>query len=150
MEKIDLRKASKESKEAIRTRAIRMHEQGLKQNKIAILLGVHKNSIYQWVELYKEQGSKGLKEVVRGRKKGDGKLLNNRQEKEIQRMIVDKMPDQLKLPYALWTRKAIVDLIKRTYKINLAIRTMGDYLNIWGFTLLKSLKKKLMGKTIKL
>ena len=141
MEKIDLRKASKESKEAIRIRAIRMHEQGLKQNKIAILLGVHKNSIYQWVKLYKEQGSKGLKEVVRGRKKGDGKLLNNRQEKEVQRMIVDKMPDQLKLPYALWTRKAIVDLIKRTYKINLAIRTMGDYLNIWGFTPQKPKKK---------
>lgn len=141
MEKIDLRKADKESKEAIRIRAIRMHDQGLKQIKIAMLLGVHKNSVYQWVKLYKERGSKGLKDVRRGRKKGDGKLLTNGQEKEIQRMIVDKMPDQLKLPYALWTRKAIVDLIKRTYKISIAIRTMGDYLNLWGFTPQKPKKK---------
>jgi transposase len=56
-------------------------------------------------------------------------------------MIVDKMPDQLKLPYALWTRKAIVDLIKRTYNIKIAIRTMGDYLNQWGFTPQKPKKK---------
>jgi len=141
MEKIDLRKANKETKEAIRLSAIGMHKQGLKQNKIATLLGVHANSICKWVKLYKTQGSKGLKEVKRGRKKEFGKLLNNDQEKAIQKMIVDKMPDQLKLPYALWTRKAIVDLVKRTFKINIAIRTMGDYLNKWGFTPQKPKKK---------
>ena len=141
MEKIDLRKAGTEEKEAVRVRAIRMYEKKIKQIEIALLLGVHKNSIYQWIKLYKEQGKKGLKEVKRGRKKGYGKLLNAQQEKEIQRMIVDKMPDQLKLPYALWTRKAIRDLIKRTYKINIAIRTVGDYLNCWGFTPQKPKKK---------
>jgi transposase len=141
MEKIDLRKASTAEKEAIRIRAIMMHKQNIKQNEIAFLLGVHKNSIYQWVKIFKEQGKKGLKEVKKGRKKGDGKLLSNEQEKEVQKMIVDKMPDQLKLPYALWTRKAIVDLIKRTYNIKVAIRTMGDYLNQWGFTPQKPKKK---------
>ena len=141
MEKIDLRKASTAEKEAIRIRAMMMHKQKVKQNEIAFLLGVHKNSIYQWVKIFKEQGKKGLKEVKKGRKKGDGKLLSNEQEKEVQKMIVDKMPDQLKLPYALWTRKAIVDLIKRTYNIKIAIRTMGDYLNQWGFTPQKPKKK---------
>ncbi|MEA1874718.1 MAG: IS630 family transposase [Bacteroidota bacterium] len=141
MEKIDLRKAGIKEKEAIRVRAIMMYKKKIKQNEIALLLGVHKNSIYQWIKLYKEQGKRGLKEVKRGRKKGYGKLLNAQQEKEIQRMIVDKMPDQIKLPYALWTRKAIKDLIKRTYKINIAIRTVGDYLNSWGFTPQKPKKK---------
>jgi len=141
MEKIDLRKAGKEEKEAIRTRAIRMDKKNLPQIQIALLLGVHRNSIRNWIISYNEKGNKGLKEVKRGRKKGDGKLLNKLQEKEIQKMIVDKMPDQLKLPYALWTRKAIVDLIKRTYNIKVAIRTMGDYLNLWGFTPQKPKKK---------
>jgi len=141
MEKIDLRKASTAEKEAIRIRAMMMYKQNINQNEIALLLGVHKNSIYQWVKIFKEQGKKGLKEVKKGRKKGDGKLLSNEQEKEVQKMIVDKMPDQLKLPYALWTRKAIVDLIKRTYNIKVAIRTMGDYLNQWGFTPQKPKKK---------
>jgi len=141
METIDLRKASKEEKEAIRIRAIRMYKKNLQQMQIALLLGVHRNSIRNWILSYNEKGNKGLKEVKRGRKKGGGKLLNKHQEKEIQKMIVDKMPDQLKLPYALWTRKAIVDLIKRTYNIKVAIRTMGDYLNQWGFTPQKPKKK---------
>ncbi|MCF6366770.1 MAG: IS630 family transposase [Bacteroidales bacterium] len=141
MEKIDLRRASKEEKEAIRIRAIHMHTQKLKQNEIAFLLGVHKNSVYQWIKLYNKYGKKGLKEVIRGRKKGTGRLLSREQEKEIQKMITDKMPDQLKLPYALWTRKAIRDLIKRTYKVEVAIRTMGDYLNEWGFSPQKPKKK---------
>ncbi|NOX48568.1 MAG: IS630 family transposase [Chlorobi bacterium] len=141
METIDLRKASKEEKEAIRIRAIRMYKKNLPQMQIAQLLGVHRNSIRNWIISYNEKGNKGLKEVKRGRKKGDGKLLSNEQEKEVQKMIVDKMPDQLKLPYALWTRKAIVDLIKRTYNIKIAIRTMGDYLNQWGFTPQKPKKK---------
>ena len=69
MEKIDLRKVSTAEKEAIRIRAIMMYKQKIKQNKIAFLLGVHKNSIYQWVKIFKEQGKKGLKEVKKGRKK---------------------------------------------------------------------------------
>ena len=141
MEKVDLRKAKKETKEAIRISAIGMYKQGLRQNQIAILLGVHKNSIGKWIKLYKSLGNKGLKEVKRGRNKGVGKLLTEEQEKSIQKMIIDKMPDQLKLPYALWTRKAIVDLIKRTFKITIAIRTMGDYLKDWGFTPQKPKKK---------
>ena len=141
MEKIDLRKASKEEKEAIRIRAIRMYKKNIPQMQIALLLGTHRNSIGNWIISYNKKGNKGLKEVKRGRKTGDGKLLSTLQEKEIQNMIVDKMPDQLKLPYALWTRKAIVDLIKRTYKIKIAIRTMGDYLNAWGFTPQKPKKK---------
>ena len=88
MEKIDLRKASKEEKEAIRIRAIGMYNHKLKQNEIALLLGVHKNSVYQWVKLYKSQGKKGLLEAKRGRKEGEGKLLSLKQEKEIQKMII--------------------------------------------------------------
>jgi hypothetical protein len=51
------------------------------------------------------------------------------------------MPDQLKLPYALWTRKSVKELIKREFGIDVAIRTMGDYLNRWGFTPQKPAKR---------
>ena len=115
MEKIDLRKAKKE---AIRIRAINMYKQKISQKEIAFLLGVHKNSISQWVKLYKAKGKNGLKEVKRGRKKGYGSLLNKEQEKAIQKMIIDKMPDQLKLPYGLWTRKAIKDLTRIIHAIS--------------------------------
>lgn len=51
------------------------------------------------------------------------------------------MPDQLKLPFALWTRRAIKTLIKREFGITISIRTMGDYLHRWGFTPQKPKKK---------
>jgi len=141
MEKTDLRTANKSEKEAMRTLAISMYNKNITQKDISLFLGVRTNTISDWVKLYKQHGKKGLKEVKRGRKKGYGKLLSSAQELEVQKMIIDKMPDQLKLPYALWTRKAIKDLIKRTYKIDIAIRTMGDYLKRWGFTPQKPKKK---------
>lgn len=49
----------------------------------------------------------------RGAKSENKKLLNSSQEIEIQDMITDTMPDQLKLDYALWTTKAIKELIER-------------------------------------
>ena len=141
MEKKDLRKAKKPEKEAMRFLAITMYHKNITQKEISLILGVRANTVSDWVKLYKQFGNKGLKEVKRGRKKGYGKLLSSTQELEVQKMIIDKMPDQLKLPYALWTRKAIRDLIKRTYNINIAIRTMGDYLKSWGFTPQKPKKK---------
>ncbi len=41
-----------------------------------------------------------------GRKIGEGRHLELSQEKRICRLINDKLPDQLKLDYALWTRNA--------------------------------------------
>lgn len=141
MEKLDLRSSSKEVKEDIRKRTIRMLKQGKTQKEVALLLGVNKNSVCSWHISYKRYGSKGLKEKVRGHKKGDGRLLSTEQEKEIQKMIIDKMPDQLKLPFALWTRRAIKTLIKREFGITISIRTMGDYLHRWGFTPQKPKKR---------
>jgi len=141
MEKIDLRTATKEVKEDIRRRAIRMIRQGHKQSEISRMLGVNKNSVTTWYSNYRKHGTKGLKEKARGHKTGEGRLLTPLQEKEVQNMITDKMPDQLKLPYGLWTRQAIRDLIKREYGIRIAIRTMGDYLHRWGFTPQKPKKR---------
>jgi len=141
MEKTDIRKSTKQEKEALRILAMKMYNDTKTQKQISILLGVRASTVCAWVKLYNQHGNTGLKEVKRGRKKGYGKLLSETQEKEVQTMIIDKMPDQLKLPYALWTRKAIRDLIKRTYRIDIAIRTMGDYLRSWGFTPQKPKKK---------
>jgi transposase len=44
------------------------------------------------------------------------------------------MPEQLKLPFVLWTRTAVRDLIAERYGVTLSIRTVGDYLARWGLT----------------
>ncbi len=40
----------------------------------------------------------------------------------------------MKLNFALWTRKAVKELVERELEINIAETTMGDYLRKWGFT----------------
>lgn len=141
MGKLDLRTSSKATKEAIRHRAIRLVKQGISQKDVSSLLCVNKNSVNTWYKNYKQYGYKGLKEKPQGHQQGVGRLLSSNQEQEIQNLIIDKMPDQLKLPFALWTRQAIVELIKREFGITIAIRTMGTYLARWGFTPQKPKKK---------
>jgi transposase len=141
MEKEDFRKVSEISRYDIRKRAIKLINSGKKKSDVAILFGVRNGTITEWVKIYKEFGFKGLKGKKKGVQSEDKKLLSNNQEKAIQNMIIDKMPNQLKLDFALWTRKAVKELVEREFGIVLAINTMGDYLRRWGFTPQKPKKR---------
>ncbi len=141
MEKEDFRTVKESSRQTIRKRAIKLINNGKKKGEVAILFGVKAGTISDWVKNYKEYGVDGLKGKPRGVKSEDRKLLSADQEKAVQLMIVDKMPDQMKLDYALWTRKAVKELVEREFGVILAINTMGDYLRKWGFTPQKPKKK---------
>lgn len=141
MEKMDLRSTTKEVREAMRIRAIGMHKKGKKNYEIMEVLGVNKNTVTNWLKAYSTLGKIGLIERSRGVKKGTARLLTESQERQVQKWIIDKMPDQLKLPYGLWTRKAVKELIEMKFGIHVAIRTMGEYLKRWGFTPQKPKKK---------
>jgi len=67
--------------------------------------------------------------------------LSADQEKEVQKVVREKCPDQLKFPFALWTRKAVLQLIKHLYSIDMPIRTVGEYLKRWGYTPQKPLRR---------
>ena len=62
------------------------------------------------------------------------KKLTVAQESEIQKIIIDKRPEQLRLKGFLWDRKNISDLIKTKYGIDIPLSTMWRYLANWGFT----------------
>jgi transposase len=141
MEKMDFRKLSSQERYVIRKRAVKLIEAGEKQVFIAKLFGVRTATVSEWVKLFKSQGISGLKDNKRGVNSESKKLISKQQEKLIQNMILDTMPDQLKLPYALWTRKAVKELVFREFGIVLAINTMGDYLRKWGYTPQKPKKR---------
>ena len=54
---------------------------------------------------------------------------------------MDRCPEQLKLPFYLWTRKAVAQLIERRFGIRLSIWTVGRYLGRWGFTPKKPVRR---------
>lgn len=141
MENTDFRTLSSEQRYSFRLRAVKLIKSGKSQKEVANIFGVRPNTVSDWIKSYKQEGLKGLKDKIKGVKSEDKKLLNAKQEKAIQKMILDTMPDQLKLPYSLWNRKAVKELVEREFGITLAINTMGDYLRSWGYSPQKPKKK---------
>ena len=111
-----------------------MIKRGDKKKGIATFYGVHFNTVRDWRRLYAKLDSGFLLYKKRGTKSENKKLLNAGQEQEIQQMITDIMPDQLKLNFALWTTRAVKELIMREFNIDIGRRAVGNYLNSWGFT----------------
>lgn len=141
MEKIDARKLSTDAQQQIRYQVIRLRKQGRKHSEISAITGVSRSTCSTWWTLYQKEGKEALKIKNRGRPKGSCRTLTIEQEKELQKAIRDKCPDQLKLAFALWTRIAVQQLIKQLWSINMPIRTVGEYLKRWGFTPQKPLRK---------
>lgn len=141
MEKIDARKLKPDVQQQLRYQAIRLRKSGKKYKEIAEIVGVHFTTVCRWCKAYKKDGPKGVKSRKRGRKHGSCRTLSPDQEKQLRKMIRDRCPDQLKLPFALWTRRAVQQLIKQLWKIEMPIRTVGEYLKRWGFTPQKPLRK---------
>lgn len=141
MEKIDARTLSTEAQQQLRRQAIRLRQAGRTYDDIAEVVGVHKSTVCGWWKAYQDQGMSGIEIKKRGRREGHCRRLNPDQERQLRRLLSEKMPDQLKLPFALWTRRAVQDLIRRRWSIELPIRTVGDYLKRFGFTPQKPLKR---------
>lgn len=141
MEKTDTRKLKPEVLQQLRHQAIRLRKKGMTYLAISEVIDVHYSTICGWWKAYEREGAKGIRLKTRGRKYGAKRTLTPEQEKELQKMIEDKEPDQLKLPFALWTRRAVLQIIKKLYRIDMPIRTVGEYLKRWGFTPQKPLKR---------
>lgn len=45
------------------------------------------------------------------------------------------------MPFALWSRPAVLELIERECGVRLSVRAVGDYLARWGFTPQKPIKR---------
>lgn len=137
----DTRSASNEIQQHNRYQAAKLFDQGKSCKEIAQIIGIHLETCRAWIRLYKQYGRKGLKLGQRGRRNAEGRKLSAAQEKALLAFIQDKSPDQLKLPYALWNRPAVKELVWQQWGIRLAIRTVGDYLQRWDFTPQKPLKR---------
>src|SRR3989304_4797839 len=141
MEKTDARKLGKEVQQELRNQIIRLRRQGRTNREIAQVVGVSEPHASAVWHKYQEGGKAAIRVKNRGRRNGEKKTLSDEQEREIQRLVIDKMPDQLKLPFALWTREAIRQLIQQRFRVMMPIRTVGEYLKRWGFTVRKPVKR---------
>ena len=141
MEKTDARRHSPQTQYEIRKQVIRLRKQGLPNKIVAEGLGISMGCASTIWQRYKKEGSKAIKLGVRGRRTGEQRTLSSGQESELRKVLIDKTPDQLKLPFALWTQDAVKLLVRQWFGIEMPIRTVGEYLKRWGFTPQKPVKR---------
>ncbi len=111
-----------------------MRKAGQSRGTVAAALGVHLKTTTRWSGEHKKHGAAIFAPRRRGPKPGAARHLSPEQEKTLQRMIVDQTPDQWKLAFALWTRRAVCELIEAKFALRMPVRTCGEYLKRWGFT----------------
>lgn len=148
MNKTDFRKLSKETQSEIRRRAIRTYLSMGRKNKLKLskMYEVTQNTVTKWIKNYDELGEKSFSCDKRGAKAFQNSALNKQQQNWLNKQLVNKTPEQLQLPFMLWTRKLVADLILRKYGIKIDVSTAGEYLKSFGMTpqkpILKSYKQQ--------
>jgi transposase len=125
--------------ERLRLRAIQAVESGFTQQEAADRFSVSRVAVNQWVRRWREGGEKALQARRRGRPPET--RLNAQQTAATIRLIVGRCPDQLHLPFALWTREAVQQLLEKKFGAELSVWTVGRYLKRWGLTPQKPLHR---------
>jgi transposase len=141
MENTDARKLNQQAQFELRKQVVRLRDKGMGAREISEITGISVPHISTIWQKYQRGGLDAIKPGVRGRRHGDHRQLSAPQEKALRKLLVDKTPDQLKLPFALWSRDAVRLTIKQQYHLDLPLRTISDYLKRWGFTPQKPIKR---------
>src|SRR3712207_5052582 len=142
MEARDFRGLGREAQEALRRRALFLVEQeGMTQGQAALAVGGHRQKVNVWLGCYRERGEDG---VLDGRRvsprRGKG-LLTAAEADKVRGWIAAGTPDALGLPFALWTGRAVRELVERRSGKRLGLSTMRLYLQRWGMTPQKPLAR---------
>jgi len=129
----DARSLPPEAQQALRFRAVMaVPRQGRSQGEVATEFGVTRTAINQWVQRYRAHGETALVADKQGRPCHPS--LKPSQMTKITRLIRDYSPDRLQLPFTLWTREAVSQLIEQRWEISLSQTTVGRYLRRWGLS----------------
>ena len=141
MEKENARKQTLEQLHERRKQVVRLHKTGIKIMQVVDMTGLSYPAVRACIDLFEAGGWSAIRPALRGRSPGVGRTLTQAQEDSIQRIIIDKRPEQLKMDFFLWSRAAVGQLIELEYSVKLHVRSVGKYLKRWGFTPQKPIKR---------
>jgi transposase len=142
MKRMDARRLTPEAQEDLRRRVVySVCEDGMLPAQAARTFGVCRQSVAAWVERVEVDGSRALAAHKRGPKPGRSKLGDVALERRIVRSIRRSCPDQLLLPFALWSRQAVVALIQSRTGRTVSLSTAGRYLCHWNMTPQKPMRR---------
>src|SRR5919199_5252655 len=142
MEARDFRSIGRAAQEELRRRALFLIEpRGLSQGRAAQLVGVHRQTVNTWVKRHRERGEEGVLDGRRVSPRRGRGVLTAEEADKVRSWIAEGTPDQLDLPFALWTGRAVRELIERRFAKRLGLSTVPLYLRRWGLTPQKPLMR---------
>jgi transposase len=141
MKRIDCRHLSPSAQEAVRKRAVAAVLEGATRTEVGRMYGVSRQTVGGWVRVYFAEGEEGLSSRRRGPEPGSANLLTPEQEAQVMEALQDRRPEQLALPFYLWTREAVALLIRQKFHVEMSRSTVGRYLKRWGFTPQKPMRR---------
>lgn len=103
------------------------------------LHGVTRQSAAKWCQAVEAHGVAAIQSHKRGPKVRP--RIEAKDERAIRRAIRTDCPDQMLLPFALWSREAVVALMERQTGKKVSVWTAGRHLRRWGFTPQKPLRR---------
>jgi transposase len=137
---LDARHLSAEAQGDLRRRVVRaIVRDSVSPVVAARLFSVARSSVYNWLADYHTGGDRALAPRPHGRPRES--RLTGYQAATIVRLLTHRCPSQLHLPFALWTREAVQQLIARRTGLDLSVWTVGRYLSHWGFTPQRPLRR---------
>lgn len=138
----DARSLAPAAQEVLRQRAVAaVLTEGRTQVEAAHLFGVTRQAVGKWIATARTHGRRALRARRRGRPPRSGARLTPPQATEIRRLLRHRMPDQLALPFYLWTREAVQRLIQQRTGVRLSRTSVGRYLAAWHFTPQKPVRR---------
>jgi transposase len=142
MKKKDRRRASTDARIELRKQVLELRAMGKKFEEISAITGYARTYCSMLCKKLEAKEAQELESLSRGgRPKGVKRALSASEERKAQQLICGKYPEQLQLPFALWSRAAIRELIRVRFGIQLSIRGVGEYLSRWGYTPQKAARR---------
>ena len=134
MQATDMRSLSRDARHERRVQVIRLRERGYSYEDIAQQTGLSRTGVFDICKRWRLLGETGLYDASGGRPAGEGRALDLVQEVTMREVVATKTPDEMQLPWALWSRAAVGELIRQYCAVALSVRAVGLYLARWGFT----------------
>lgn len=117
--------------QVMRMRAVKAVREGQAVASVAAAYGLNVRTLYRWLAHYANGGQNALlAKPIPGRPP----KVTPEEMRWIAKAVRDHTPQQLKLPYGLWTLSLVGELIKRRFGKSLALASVSRVLRLLGFS----------------
>lgn len=135
---------TKKPRELLRFQALLLLAQGYKRKEVAQIIRVSTHAIEDWLTAFRKEGIQGLYEKGQP---GNHRKLTKEQKERIRKIIITKLPKEVKLTEQFWTPLLVAKLITNTYGISYSPEQCRQLLHQAGLSFHKPEKVNQRQKT---